>query len=68
MTNSSFDYEPVANCVSQRDPIQFLNRDNLLDEEKKEGRKERVSENNKKEKKKREKGEKGVECNSARAI
>lgn len=31
--------EPVANCVSQRDPIQFLNRDSLLDEEKKEGRK-----------------------------
>lgn len=30
--------EPVANCVSQRDPIQFLNRDNLLDERRKEGR------------------------------
>lgn len=70
MTNSSFDYEPVANCVSQRDPIQFLNRDSLLDEEKKEGRKGWVKIIRKKKKEKERRKRCGVQfgaCNSTSA-
>lgn len=70
MTNSSFDYEPVANCVSQRDPIQFLNRDSLLDEEKKEGRKGWVKIIRKKKKEKERRKRCGVQfdvgCDRAR--